>query len=111
MTVDCDILQGDGGKRTASVTGVYVALVIAIRKMIAEKIASPRAIKTAVAAVSAGIIPRVPSELTATRFTQRMNRVDLFRPRVTRIAGWGVLLSGRVPLILPSFALKNGTLN
>ncbi|MDE3089147.1 MAG: ribonuclease PH [Chloroflexota bacterium] len=56
ITVDCDVLQADGGTRTASVTGAYVALVIAVRKMIAAKTASPRALKTAVAAVSAGIV-------------------------------------------------------
>ena len=58
MTVDCDVIQADGGTRTASITGAYVATVIALRKMIAEKTASPRAIKTAVAAVSVGIVPQ-----------------------------------------------------
>lgn len=56
MTVDCDVLQADGDTRTASVTGASVATVIALHKMIAEKTASPRSIKTAVAAVSAGIV-------------------------------------------------------
>jgi ribonuclease PH len=56
ITVDCDVLQADGGTRTASITGAYVATVIAIRKMIASKTASPRAIKTQVAAVSVGIV-------------------------------------------------------
>ena len=56
ITVDCDVIQADGGTRAASVTGAYVALVIALRKMIAAKTASPRALKTAVAAVSAGIV-------------------------------------------------------
>ena len=56
ITVDCDVLQADGGTRTASITGAYVALVIAVRKMIADKTASPRALKTAVAAVSVGIV-------------------------------------------------------
>jgi ribonuclease PH len=56
IIVDCDVLQADGGTRTASITGAYVALVIAVRKMIAAKTASPRALKTAVAAVSAGIV-------------------------------------------------------
>ncbi len=56
ITIDCDVLQADGGTRTASITGAYVALVIAVRKMIAAKTASPRALKTAVAAVSAGIV-------------------------------------------------------
>ena len=49
-------IQADGGTRTASITGAYVALVIAVRKMIAAKTASPRALKTAVAAISAGIV-------------------------------------------------------
>ena len=56
MTIDCDVIQADGGTRTAAITGAYVALVIALHKMIADKTASPRALKTAVAAVSAGIV-------------------------------------------------------
>ena len=56
ITVDCDVIQADGGTRTASITGAYVALVIALRKMIAANTASPRALKTVVAAVSAGIV-------------------------------------------------------
>ncbi|HEX7588659.1 MAG TPA: ribonuclease PH, partial [Anaerolineae bacterium] len=56
INVDCDVIQADGGTRTASITGAYVALVIAVRKMIAAKTASPRALKTAVAAISAGIV-------------------------------------------------------
>ncbi len=55
LAVDCDVLQADGGTRTASITGAYVALALAVRKMIAEKIASPRALKAQVAAVSVGI--------------------------------------------------------
>jgi ribonuclease PH len=58
LTVDCDVIQADGGTRTASITGAYVALVIAVRKMIAEKTASPRALRTQVAAVSVGIVPQ-----------------------------------------------------
>ncbi len=56
ITLDCDVLQADGGTRTAAVTGAYVALALALRKMIANRTASPRALKTAVAAVSAGIV-------------------------------------------------------
>jgi ribonuclease PH len=56
ITVDCDVIQADGGTRTASVTGADVATVIAVRKMIADKIAAPRALKTQVAAVSVGIV-------------------------------------------------------
>ena len=60
ITIDCDVIQADGGTRTASITGAYVATVIALRKMIAEKTASPRAIKTQVAAVSVGIVNSEP---------------------------------------------------
>lgn len=56
VTVDCDVLQADGGTRTASITGAYVAVALALRKMIADKTASPRVLKTQVAAVSVGIV-------------------------------------------------------
>lgn len=55
LNVDCDVLQADGGTRTAAITGAYVAVAIALDKMIQKKEASPRALKTAVAAVSVGI--------------------------------------------------------
>ena len=51
VTVDCDVLQGDGGTRTASVTGGYVALALALKKMGAQD-----ALIGSVAAVSAGIV-------------------------------------------------------
>jgi ribonuclease PH len=56
ITVDCDVIQADGGTRTASITGAYVALALAVRKMIAEKTASPRALQAQVAAISVGIV-------------------------------------------------------
>jgi ribonuclease PH len=58
LNVDCDVLQADGGTRTASITGAYVALAIALNKLIREKEASPRALKSAAAAVSVGIVGR-----------------------------------------------------
>jgi ribonuclease PH len=60
LNVDCDVLQADGGTRTASITGAYVAVAIALNKMIRDKVASPRALKTAVAAVSVGIAAGEP---------------------------------------------------
>src|SRR5437879_11210227 len=56
MWVDCDVLQADGGTRTAAITGAYVALSLAIKKMIMEGklLASP--MLKAVAAVSIGIV-------------------------------------------------------
>src|SRR5947209_10754332 len=54
--VDCDVLQADGGTRTAAITGAYVALSLAIKKMISEgKLAASPMLK-AVAAVSIGIV-------------------------------------------------------
>ena len=56
ITLDCDVLQADGGTRTASITGGYVALSIAIRKLVAAGAVSPGVIQSPVAAVSVGII-------------------------------------------------------
>ena len=56
ITIDCDVLQADGGTRTAAITGAYVALALAVKKMIADKTASPRALKTQIAAVSVGVV-------------------------------------------------------
>ncbi|TAL17502.1 ribonuclease PH [bacterium] len=56
IKIDCDVIQADGGTRVASVTGSYVALVEALRKMKQKNLISRLPIKTPVAAVSAGII-------------------------------------------------------
>lgn len=55
ITVDCDVLQADGGTRCASITGGMVALEIAIRKLIADKVLSSNPIVQHIAAVSVGI--------------------------------------------------------
>jgi len=54
--VDCDVLQADGGTRTAAITGAYVALQLAIRKMMAEGKITANPILHGVAAVSVGIV-------------------------------------------------------
>ena len=55
VTLDCDVLQADGGTRTASVTGAYVALADACARLVAQKgIANP--IHGQIAAVSVGIV-------------------------------------------------------
>lgn len=56
LNVDCDVLQADGGTRTAAITGAYAAVAIALDKMIRNKDAAPRALKPAVAAVSVGLV-------------------------------------------------------
>ncbi len=56
IIVDCDVLQADGGTRTASVTGGYVALALALRRLIADGTIPPETLLAPVAAVSVGIV-------------------------------------------------------
>jgi len=60
LIVDCDVIQADGGTRTASVTGGYVALAIALDKLVRGGLLLPNVLKTAVAAVSAGVVNGQP---------------------------------------------------
>ena len=55
IIIDCDVINADGGTRTASITGGYVALSLAIAKMIAEKRMRINPLKFQIAAVSCGI--------------------------------------------------------
>ncbi|MGH7973083.1 MAG: ribonuclease PH [Limisphaerales bacterium] len=56
LWVDCDVLQADGGTRTAAITGAYVALCLAMNKLIAEGKLVENPVRHAVAAVSVGIL-------------------------------------------------------
>jgi ribonuclease PH len=56
LAVDCDVLQADGGTRTASITGAYVALYHALRNLVNMEVISSIPLKTAVAATSVGIV-------------------------------------------------------
>jgi ribonuclease PH len=56
VTIDCDVIQADGGTRTASITGGYVALAIALRKLIKGGLLSPRVLGSSIAAVSVGVV-------------------------------------------------------
>lgn len=56
LTVDCDVLQADGGTRTAAVTGAYVALYQALLGLVKKKDFSDLPIRCAVAATSVGIV-------------------------------------------------------
>ncbi|MCP4354495.1 MAG: ribonuclease PH [Proteobacteria bacterium] len=55
ITVDCDVLQADGGTRTTSVTGAYVALRLAIAKMIKEGLIKQSPVIDQIAAISVGV--------------------------------------------------------
>jgi ribonuclease PH len=56
ITIDCDVIQADGGTRCAAITGAYVALSDAINKLIAQGLLTQSPIKEAVAAISVGIV-------------------------------------------------------
>ena len=56
INIDCDVLQGDGGTRTASVTGGFVALALACRKLVEEVYLGSTPIRHFVTGVSAGIV-------------------------------------------------------
>ena len=60
LIVDCDVLQADGGTRTASVTGGYVALALAIRKLSQAGQINGNVLLPAVAAVSVGVVDGEP---------------------------------------------------
>ena len=60
ITVDCDVLQADGGTRTASICGGYVALHDAITRLVQKGTIKQHALSDFVAAVSVGIIDGVP---------------------------------------------------
>ena len=67
--LDCDVLQADGGTRTAAITGAYVALADAVTCLRGQGAASRRPAPGSVAAVSVGIIDGVPRLDLPTRRT------------------------------------------
>ena len=60
ITIDCDVLQADGGTRTASITGGYVALVLAVRELLRREELQTNPIHGHIAAVSVGIVAGEP---------------------------------------------------
>jgi ribonuclease PH len=60
VTVDCDVIQADGGTRTASITGGYVALVLACRRLMDRAMLKKSPIAREIAAVSVGIVEGTP---------------------------------------------------
>lgn len=60
ITVDCDVIQADGGTRTASISGACVALVDALNKMVEEGKLKKSPLKSMVAAVSVGVVDGEP---------------------------------------------------
>lgn len=60
ITVDCDVIQADGGTRCASITGGYVALALALKKLIRKKLVAEDVLVTPVVAVSCGVKEGMP---------------------------------------------------
>src|SRR4026209_520860 len=60
ITLDCDVIQADGGTRTASITGAFVALVFAIQKMREQDLIRTMPVQDYVAATSVGIVQGEP---------------------------------------------------
>lgn len=60
ITLDCDVIQADGGTRTASITGAFVALVLACNKLVVEGTIKKMPINSFVSAISVGIVNKEP---------------------------------------------------
>ena len=60
ITLDCDVIQADGGTRTASITGAFVALVFAVQKMRDQEMIRTMPVQDYVAATSVGIVEGMP---------------------------------------------------
>ena len=60
VVLDCDVLQADGGTRTASITGAFVALALALRQLVEFRLLKSMPIRDYVAATSVGIVGGVP---------------------------------------------------
>ena len=60
ITLDCDVIQADGGTRTASITGAFVALALAVQKMRERDVIRTMPITDYVAATSVGIVEGMP---------------------------------------------------
>jgi ribonuclease PH len=61
MWVDCDVLQADGGTRTTAITGAYLAVALAVQKLLKAKKIKEQPLKSQVAAVSVGIVDGRPT--------------------------------------------------
>jgi ribonuclease PH len=91
ITLDCDVIQADGGTRTASITGAFVALVFAVQKMRDQDMIRTMPVQDYVAATSVGIVEGMPVlDLAYTEDSKAdvdMNIVKTGRRAVHRGAG------------------------
>ncbi len=60
ITLDCDVLQADGGTRTAAITGAYVAFALAVNRLLVAGKIQRNVITNEVAAISVGVVENTP---------------------------------------------------
>ena len=60
VTIDCDVIQADGGTRTTSISGGFIALALAMKKLMKDGVLKENPIKSNVAAISVGIVNQTP---------------------------------------------------
>lgn len=60
ITIDCDVIQADGGTRTTSISGGFIALALAVKKLMKDRVLNVNPIVSNVAAISVGIIRGTP---------------------------------------------------
>ena len=77
ITIDCDVLEADGGTRTASITGGYVALALAVAKLTASGAIKHRVLRERVAATSVGFLDDIGYALDLVYLEDSKARVDL----------------------------------
>jgi ribonuclease PH len=77
VTIDCDVLEADGGTRTASVTGGFVALALALHKLTARGDLKERVVREPVAATSVGVVAGDALALDLMYLEDSAARVDL----------------------------------
>jgi ribonuclease PH len=77
ITIDCDVLEADGGTRTASVTGGFVALVLALHRLTASGVLTERVLRDPVAATSVGCVQGDALALDLMYLEDSAARVDL----------------------------------
>jgi ribonuclease PH len=73
ITIDCDVLEADGGTRTASITGGFVALAFALERLTAKEVLTTRVLKHRVAAISVG---RVKGRILADLVYEEDSKAD-----------------------------------
>ena len=99
--VDCDVLQADGGTRTAAITGSYVALSLAVKKLLADGQLTETPLLDAVAAVSVGLVNEQPlldlCYLEDTAATVDMNLVMTSAGEFIELQGTGEEAWPRLP--------------